>query len=396
MMRVAEAEKIIMERLIPPVTTQVPLEECNGMVLAETVTADRDFPPFTRVAMDGYAIAWEWWEKGLRSFVVEGVQPAGQPQKQMTRDNGAFEVMTGAVLPIGTDTVIRYEDCTLQNNEVTVQTENIKPYQNAHAQGSDRKKGEAIIPAGTVISGAEMAVMATVGLTHVLVNTLPEVAIVSSGDELIPVSGIPEPHQVRRSNAYSIKALLDSIKIPSCDYHLPDDREQIATQLAGIFSRHRVVLISGGVSMGRYDFIPEVLATMGIRQQFHKVEQRPGKPFWFGTGEQNTVFAFPGNPVSSFVCALRYFMPWVKKSTGRPVAETFAILGEDFHFRPGLTFFLQVKIENRQGTLFAIPVPGKGSGDLANLVYADGFLELPAENNEFRKGTAYPVWFFRE
>ncbi len=395
MISVTEAEKLIMGRPIVPVHVSVPFSESLGMVLAEPVYADRDFPPYTRVAMDGFAIAFEDLGSGNRTFKIEGVQAAGEPGKKLRAKHGALEVMTGAVLPEGTDTVIRYEDCTVENGSVTINEAKVRQGQNAHLKGMDRKKGDVIIKAGTLITSADIPVLATVGKLNVKVTTLPEVAIVSSGDELIPITDIPEPHQIRRSNSYNIKALLDRIKVSSAIYHIPDKKDIIEQRLQDVFKRHHIVILSGGVSMGKFDFIPEALENLGVDKKFHKVEQRPGKPFWFGYNKETTVFALPGNPVSSFICSLRYFMPWVYLSIGRHITIEMAILDEDFSFKPELTYFLQVKIDNRSGQLFAIPSPGHGSGDLANLVDVNGFMELPAASSDFKKGESYRVWRFR-
>ena len=173
-----------------------------------------------------------------------------------------------------------------------------------------------------------------------------------------------------------------------------------------------VLLFSGAVSKGKFDFLPEVLEELKVEKLFHKVKQRPGKPFWFGVldplgmSERNgkvtsqrkktTVFAFPGNPVSTFIGCLKYFYPWYKKSAGIDYENrNSAILSENFTFKPDLTYFLQVNIENKSGVLYATPIVGNGSGDLANLADADAFLELPDDRNDFKKGEFFPLIEFR-
>jgi molybdopterin molybdotransferase len=158
-----------------------------------------------------------------------------------------------------------------------------------------------------------------------------------------------------------------------------------------------VLIISGGVSNGKFDFVPQVLQEIGINRLFQGVSQRPGKPFWFGRSDAGKVaFALPGNPVSTFMCFYRYVQPWILKSTGAPARESFAVLGKDFSFPPALTYFLQVSVANEGGRLVAYPVPGGGSGDFANLKNVDGFLELPLERSDFRAGEVFPYFSFRQ
>ena len=156
------------------------------------------------------------------------------------------------------------------------------------------------------------------------------------------------------------------------------------------------MLFSGAVSKGKFDFIPEVLDSLGVKKLFHRVKQKPGKPFWFGKKAAKTVFAFPGNPVSTFVSCLKYFYPWYYKSVGLNFEnKQQAILTSEFNFKSQLTYFLQVKLHQEDGKLYATPIAGKGSGDLANLVDSDAFLELPDDKTNFTKGEVFPLITYR-
>ena len=168
----------------------------------------------------------------------------------------------------------------------------------------------------------------------------------------------------------------------------------LVTTIKTLLDACDVILMSGAVSKGKFDFIPEVLDGLGVEKHFHKVEQRPGKPFWFGTKDNTAVFAFPGNPVSTFVCAKRFFEPWLKKSYQQQPEQHHAYLKEDVYFKPSLTYFLQVQLNNENGKMVAQPVKGNGSGDLANLTIANSFMELPCDQTEFKAGEVYPVWMF--
>jgi molybdopterin molybdotransferase len=197
--------------------------------------------------------------------------------------------------------------------------------------------------------------------------------------------------------------LLQKLNIRATTAHIIDDKEILKTNIENYLKEYDVLIFSGAVSMGKFDFIPEVLDELGVEKLFHKVKQRPGKPFWFGkktskkpSRRDKTIFAFPGNPVSTFVGCLKYFYPWFQKSMNLNFEnKSQAVLSEDFYFKPNLTYFLQVKLHQENGVVVATPVTGKGSGDLANLVDADAFLELPDEQSNFTKGLVFPLITYR-
>lgn len=236
------------------------------------------------------------------------------------------------------------------------------------------------------------------GKAELRVSRAPRVAILSTGDELVPIEATPAPQQIRRSNGYLLQATLAPYVAEATPMHLPDDKALIRERVAEVFETYDVVLLSGGVSMGKADFIPAVMEELGVRRLFHKIRQRPGKPFWFGLWQEQTpVFALPGNPVSTFVGCTRYVLPWLRRHLGQPdAAPRFATLAEDYHFAPPLTYFLQVRVETTpEGQCLARPVPGHGSGDFANLLDANAFLELPAERSQFQAGEVLPMLAFR-
>lgn len=397
MITVEEATNIVLQNALTLPTETVPLQRSVGRVLREALTADRDFPPFDRVSMDGIAICFANFEAGHRRFFIENIQAAGAPQLLLSQAEHCLEVMTGAMLPQGTDTVIRYEDLRIDKGVATISIETIEFRQNIHRQGIDRRQGETIVAEGTKISPAELGVAATVGHAELRVAGLPKACILSSGDELVEVHETPLPHQIRKSNVHVMAAVLGTWGLPADMLHLPDNPAAIEATLADCLEKYDVLLMSGGVSMGKFDYLPEVLEKLGVRKLFHKVSQRPGKPFWFGRSESTVVFAFPGNPVSSFMCLHRYFQPWLRASQGlQPIENQYAVLALDYFFKPDLTYFLQVKLTTGQdGRILATPVTGQGSGDLANLVDTDAFLELPLERQDFKAGEVFPVWVYR-
>lgn len=390
MVSVAEATGIIQAHPHVATSERVPLQHSVGRVLAASVTADRDFPPFHRVAMDGIAIAYSSYENGQRTYDLRGMQAAGAPQQRLPDARAALEVMTGAVLPEGCDTVVRYEDVSIEGGVAIIRIDDVQRGQSIHAQGQDAQRGATLLSLGQKISPAEVALLAAVGQTEVNVLSWPSTAIISTGDELVDIEATPLPHQIRRSNSYALSAALRQLGIEANLFHVPDDREVLKRDLPDRINRHQLIILSGGVSQGKFDFIPDMLRSLGIQQHFHQVSQRPGKPLWFGTSPRHTVFALPGNPVSTFMCFHRYVKPWLINN----FQWTKAILASDYDNKLPLTYFLQVKIAHENGQNIAYPVPGGGSGDFANLKEVDGFLEL-LPNTHFRSGQPLPFIGFR-
>ena len=393
---VKDALRIVLRETVAFGIEEIDFKESLGRVLRENITADREMPPFNRVSMDGIAIKTSAFETGRRDFKVENVQGAGSEQLVLSNENHCIEAMTGAMLPVGTDAVIPYELIKIDQGIAHVHLDEIQYFQNIHTQGLDRKKNELLVPENTKISSAEIGVFATVGKSKVRVSTLPKVAIVSTGDELVEVNEIPKPYQIRKSNVHTLYSLLKRFNITPDLFHISDSKEQLRNKINSLLEKYDVLMFSGAVSKGKFDFLPEILNELGVIKQFHKVRQRPGKPFWFGKKDQTTIFAYPGNPVSTFVSCLKYFVPWLHKSLQLGIEdENFAVLGKDFYFKPELTYFLQVKITNKEGRLVAFPIAGNGSGDLANLTNNDGFLELPSNRTEFKKGDVFPFIQYR-
>ncbi len=393
-----EALDIISEHKLNPKTGNLPLADINGHILNENITADRDFPPFDRVSMDGIAINYQAYAEGQRVFEIEKTIGAGTPQSTLQDDKQCVQIMTGAMLPIGADTVIRYEDLTIDDNTATINVEIIRHQQNVHFKGLDKSKGDIVLSKGTVLGSPEMIVAAAVGKAELEVLLPPKAAIVTTGDELVDISETPADHQIRRSSNYGVQDLLKQWNISSDQLHLNDDKKLIINKLKSIIETNNLLVLTGGVSRGKFDYLPEVLEELGVVKHFHKVKQRPGKPFWFGTTPNGTtVFALPGNPVSTFACANIYIRYWLEKSYNITPHQVFVKLAEDVGFQPPLTYFLECNTQsNKFGELEARPSRGHGSGDFANMTQANGFVILPADKTEFKKGEVYPYVFYRK
>jgi molybdopterin molybdotransferase len=395
MISVKEAKNIILNTTQDFGVEEIPFIKSVGRILKEEIIADRDFPPFNRVSMDGICIDFKAFKTGQRAFKIEGIQAAGSEQITLQNSENCIELMTGAVLPKNANAVIRYEDITINNRIATITIDEVCDFQNIHQKGKDGKVGDVLILENKIISAAEIGVLATVGKSKVKVAKQPKVMVISTGDELVGVDENPLAHQIRRSNVFTLVSLLESLKIDSETAHITDDKAILKQKIKTFIEKYDVLLFSGAVSKGKFDFLPEVFEELGVEKLFHKVAQRPGKPFFYGKTANCNVFGFPGNPISTFVNCLAYFYPWYYKSVGLEIKEETAILTKDVSFKPNLEYFLQVKLSDKFGHTLATPITGNGSGDLASLVHADAFIHLPNDKNEFKTGENYPIIRYR-
>lgn len=397
MLTPAEAEAAIASQVSPVPDDLLPLGSCAGRVLRQRVTAERDTPPFDRVTMDGVALSSAAALAGRRRFSIESTQAAGAPPGSLGSTDRCIEVMTGAVLPSGCDAVVPVEQLAVQSGIAMLAAGvELRPWQNVHRRGSDARKGAALIEPGVVLRGPEIAVLASCGLDRIRASRRPRVGLVSTGDELVepglPVLG----HQVRRSNPYGMAGIFRlRAHAEVTDAHVADDPEDIAACLEATLNDHDMVVVSGGVSAGRFDHVPAVLKRLGVRQVFHTVAQRPGRPMWFGVSrEGKLVFGLPGNPVAALVCVVRYVLPALARAEGAPPARPeAAALATSLSFHPTLAWFLPVILSyDRDGRAWAEPRPTHGSGDLNALVGTDGFLELPPGPTTYERGACAPLY----
>lgn len=369
-------------------TETAQLTKATGRILAEDIVADRDFPPFDRSTKDGIAITFEAIKNGRTEFEVQGIIAAGVPKSKLDSISNCVEIMTGAVVPKNADTVVMYEHITIENGKATLHKIPVLG-QNIHYKGGDEKKGAIVLQKNTTITAAEIGVLASVGKAEVLVKKLPKITLVSTGNELVEVHESPLPHQIRKSNMHSLSASLSTIGIAPNRLHLKDDEQEIHKALKKALQENDVLLLSGGVSKGKYDFIPAALASLGVEKVFHRVLQRPGKPFWFGVQKElgTVVFSFPGNPASTFANYHIYFKDWFNKTLGLPIPKIEVVLKTPIEVNGDLTRFLRANAQLENGKLMVELVSGNGSGDLTSLVKSNGFIKLLPKNGVYKEGT---------
>lgn len=392
MISVQEALNIVCAQLRDFGAEDVDLLQANGRILAQDIIADRPYPPFNRVTMDGIAISGKAFFSGSRSFRIEGVQAAGQPQQQLTDSNNCLEVMTGAILPAGTDAVIPYEQCEIADDIARVVIDDIEILQNVHFEATDSKQGDILISAGSQITPAVTGLIAASGLSRVSVKKLPKVAVCATGDELVEIDQQPLPHQIRQSNSYMLIAALHAEGIGAQRYHLRDEPQIMLEELSSISNYYDVILLSGAVSKGKFDHLPTVLGRLNMQTLFHGIAQRPGKPFLFGKlPNEVLVFGFPGNPISTFVCYQLYFKAWLNTSLGITTATPKAFLSKPTCFKSNLALHALVSLSYTGGKIIATQIESSTSGDMVSLALTQGLLSLPADRQEFGTEEAFDL-----
>lgn len=382
MLTPAEADAAIAAALGQIPEQEWPLADCAGRVLRRAVVAERDAPPFDRVAMDGIAFACGSTGAARREFRIAGIQAAGAPRLALESPGDCIEVMTGAILPAGCDTVVPVERIRVAGGVAALEPGYAPERgQHVHRRASDAKAGAVLLEPGTRLGGPELAIAASAGLPMLTVARQARIAVISTGDELVEPGTPVLDHQVRRSNTYGLAAALRLAGFPPVtDQHLPDRRDRLEPALAAALDRHDVLVLSGGVSAGRFDHVPAVLERLGVQKVFHQVAQRPGRPLWFGTAAAGqAVFGLPGNPVSVLVCLVRYVLPALAAMAGtRPAPRPSVALAAEFPFHAPLACFLPVALRyDPDGRTLAQPCPTRGSGDFVSLAGTDGFVELP-------------------
>ena len=392
----AEAEAAIRAQVKALPAQLTPLIDLTGAILREPIVASRDQPPFDRVMMDGIALATSASNAGRRQFRIAGTQAAGARQMVLADPDACFEVMTGAVLPRGCDAVIPVEHVSIEAGVATL-GDHVTPLagMNIHDRGIDCRAGTELLDSGVRLGPPEVAAIASTGLARVAATRPPRIMVISTGDELIEPGDAVESWQIYRSNVYGVLATLKARGFEHLSHdHMPDDLDILRQRLRAHLEAHDVLILSGGVSMGKFDYIPQVLGELGIRVIFHKVDQRPGRPLWFGVGGNGeTVYALPGNPVSTLVCLLRYVLPGLATALGAPhIPPELVALSEDVQVKPALTLFLPVKLASSAGQVAATVWPTRGSGDFTALIGTAGFVELPPGPQVVPRGTLVPLY----
>jgi len=372
----------------------------RGRVLAERVIADRDQPPFDRSTRDGYAVRAEDVAAGRGMRVVGSVRAGERWQGQALRESEAVEIMTGAPLPDGADAVVMVEHVVVVGDALRVQEgRELRVGENVVAREAEARSGDALLPVGRVMDAAEIAVAASCGAASVKVFARPRVAIVATGDELVELAAQPREWEIRNSNSYALAALVEAeggaaVRLPIARDTLEDLRARIAEGCEA-----DLLLLSGGVSMGKFDLVEQVLAEAGAEFFFTGALIQPGKPIVFGRlpredGQWRYFFGLPGNPVSTQVCFHLFVAPVLRALAGRgDVAPRFveARLSEDVKGGARVTRFLPAELVSAWDGVSVRVVGWQGSGDVAANARGSCYAVLPAGVEGFARGETVRV-----
>lgn len=393
-----EAMNLILDQLPILKKEKIDTHQSVGRILKESIYAERDQPPFDRVTMDGIAVCYEALKTGINQFDIENTQFAGDAQIALKNNNFCIEIMTGAILPKNTNCIIPIERIKINNNTAILDINYLpKKLQFIHQQGSDHQENTEVLKVGHKIEPMDISLILSCGKKYIEVSSDPKICIISNGNELIAAGKPILPHQIRMSNGPAIMVMLEQQGFKNCEYiHLVDDKDIQQKNIKKHLLSSDVLILSGGVSMGKADFIPQVLEECGVKNIFHKIRQRPGKPMWFGIGpKKQLIFALPGNPVSTITCCRHYIVPVLQRACGRDFfIDEYVKLQKQIKFHPELTYFLPVRVSNSEkGEIKAYPVQTNTSGDFASLIGTDGYIELNSESNLFEESES--LKFFR-
>lgn len=392
MISVNDAFKLILETKIKLDTEVIHISQCRDRVLAEDIFSYKDQPPFDRVAMDGIAINLD--KVIQKQYTITGLQAAGTEQLQLKDKGHCIEVMTGAILPRGCNCVIPYEKIKVEEGKAFINENNFKEFQNVHKKGVDYKEGVKILNKEVKITSSIMAILASQGKSKVRVYKIPQIVIISTGSELIDMDRPTLPHQIYMSNSYALENELHSQGFTNTQrIHIVDDQQRTITKIKECLEKADVLILTGGVSKGKFDFIPGALKEIGAKEVFHKIKQKPGKPLWYGIFENKQIFALPGNPVSCLMTLRRYVIESLKDSIHMSRSKQTATLSKDVTFNKPFTLFKAVTTHfDKDGKLIATPIQSNGSGDFYSIGHSSGFLELDEDKTLYKKDTSYTYY----
>ena len=385
-----KAFQLILQNTIPLPHTSIPLIASRGYTLAEDVFADRDFPPADRTAVDGFAVRMQDIHDCPCTLRLIGEVPAGKPASQAVEPGACIRVLTGGAIPPLADAVIKVEDTSAQDGNITFLKET-KPGSNIRNRGEEARKGDTLIVAGTVLRPVHVGICASVGKDPVAVVSKPRVLVLCTGEELKRTGDAVLDYQIRDANGPALLAALDSAGFEDVEQKLlSDDMELISREIRESAGRFDVMLLTGGVSVGTYDYVPKALEKAGAAVQFHNVAMKPGKPFLYATiGDRVHVFGLPGNPLSVITSFYEFVLPALRRFSGVPLTlcrQTSQVqLLRAVGAKKERVHLIPVKVYWDYRIPGAEPLKPLGSADIIAVSKADGVIVVPP-GEELPKG----------
>jgi molybdopterin molybdotransferase len=382
---------IVLEQTRPLESIAVSLADALGYCLAEDVRADRDLPPADRSAMDGYAARHADLQQRPCVLSVIGEVAAGSPHRPRVKPGTCARIFTGANVPPGADTVVMVEQTEECDGSVTIRS-SVAQGANILRRAEDARKGVVLLPRGTRMDAARVGVCALVGSATVKVHRQPSVTILCTGSELRSVHDRVRPHEIRNSSGPALCAALSQWGVAGTKFFSVADRHAaLLVALHRALKRHDVVLLTGGVSVGKYDFVRDAIEAAGATIRFHGLAMKPGKPALYATAPVNRhVFGLPGNPLSALTAFHEFALPALRRLAGHP-AETcrpswLLPLAEGVESKAGRVRYELARLVNRESGLAVAPTPSQSSADLVSAGHADGVAVLPPDRPRFASG----------
>lgn len=390
MITVQEARDLIFQSCSRLAEVCLPLTEAGGLTLATAVVAPVDIPAYPQSGMDGYAF---FYENGHINYTLMGEVAAGSSQSRQLQPGEAVRIFTGAPVPPGANTVLMQEKAALNNGMLTILDDKLQPGANVRPKGSEIMAGHEALPAGTKLTPAAIGFLAGIGIAQVNVFPLPRVAVLVTGNELCSPGSPLGYGQVYEANSFALKAALADFGIkPAFTGMAGDDPEALQLLLNKALQQSDIVLMTGGVSVGDYDFTTAAFDQCGVKKIFHKIKQKPGKPMLFGTKGNQLVFGLPGNPASVLTCYYQYVLPALRLLSGNSgqIPATTAALNHPFAKPAGLTHFLKGFYHSGKVTLLT----GQESYKLNSFAIANCLAEVGAEVSQLHAGEAVDIHLF--
>lgn len=361
------------------------LRDATGRILAAPVISPSSVPPFHNSAMDGYAFAWKDFTPGS-PLPLSGELAAGDDGSAMLKPGTAIRIFTGAMVPPGADTVVMQEKTRVENGLLFIEDAGLQQGGNVRLMGSQTRAGDVVLPAGHLISPGTSGFLASLGVSEVQVRSLPRVAVVVTGNEIVPPGTALNPGQVYECNSYSLLPALQALGITATLQFAPDREDALQAVLEDALNESDVLIVTGGVSVGDYDLVVPTLNRLGVETLFHRIKQKPAKPFYFGSRGAQRVFGMPGNPASVLTSWYAYVQPFI---TGIDYGQQ-AILQDRLTRKPGLTQFYKARVQAGQVQLLT----GQESYRMDAFAHANALLEIPADISSLEPGSPVHVIMF--
>ncbi|TAL59543.1 MAG: molybdopterin molybdenumtransferase MoeA [Bacteroidetes bacterium] len=385
MISVEEAKDLIIKNLFRLVPSEKNISECLGSVLSRDIISPISYPPFDQSAMDGFALGYSDFQKSMPLEII-GESAAGNPFAAALKPGQAIRIFTGAKIPVGSDAVVTQEKASVEKGKLIIQDKSLEQGANIRTTGSQIMKGDVILKKGQAINPGAIGLLASLGITEVNVYSSTRVTLIVTGNEFVKPGNSLNEGQVYESNSYCIKAALEAANCKSIEIvNVGDDEKQTTEKLKSAIEKSDLVLATGGISVGKYDFVGKAFQQLGVQHIFYKIAQKPGKPLFFGKLNSCLIFGLPGNPAAALTCFYEYVLTAIKIMQGRSdisLTKKMMPVSENTSKKEGLSLFLKGKIAEGKVAV----LEGQESSNISSFAMADCLIYLPAQKGSISAG----------